>query len=207
MVKTAVQLDAAYPLPHKRPATASFGALYEPIPERDSEAFIDKVVRHDLYLALNNGLQGFQVYSWNNYTWDGASDTATWNWYKEAWYKHVKHFTDYDLDSVYLWGERRHDLRLDLVEGPWRIQWEQGTIIHDYPSVSMQNIQYGSKRYLILTNSSTEAVKVEVSGLPQGCIKTLDLLEDIYLPSNESINATLQPLDVKLYRIEPIEGS
>lgn len=207
VVKTATLLDAAYPLVRKRPATVSFGALYEPIPERDTEVFIDKIVEHDLYLALNNGLQGFQVYSWNNYSWDGASDTTTWNWYKEAWYKHVKRFTDYDLDSVYLWGERRHDLKLEFVQGPERIQWQQGAFPHDYPSVSMQNIQYGGKRYLILTNSSIEAVQVKVSGFPQGCMKTLDLHSGIYMASAGSIKATLQPYAVKLYRFEAIEGN
>lgn len=206
VVTTAEMLDTNYPLPHKRPATVSFGALYEPTPERDSAEFINKVVEHDLYLALNNGLQGFQIYSWYNYTFDGASDTTTWNWYKDAWYKHVKRLTDYELDDAYLWGDRRHDLRLEILRGPERMQWTQGSTNHDYPSISMQNIQYGSKRYVILTNSNTEAVQVEVSGFPTGCITSLDIREGKYQANNGAIKVTLQPLDVRLYRFESRDG-
>ena len=181
------------------PATVSFGALYEPIPERDTPEFIDRVVEHDLYLALNRGIQGFQIYPWYNYTWDGASDTTTWNNYKTSWYKHVKRFTDYGLNNAYLWGDKRDDLTLKILSGADRNEF------YDYPSISMQNIQYVDKRFVILTNSSTGIVHVEVSNFPNNCVKLLDIREEKYVDNSGSINTTLQPLDVRLYRFDPVD--
>jgi len=194
IVSTAKELDAIYPGKYPHAATGTLDALYEPIPSRDSAAMVDKIVEHWMYLGFNNGMQGYQIYSWYDYD---SVDTETWNWLKDAYYKHIKRLTDFKLDYAYLWGERRSDLNMQIITGPATVQ--------GYPSVSMQNIQYGIHRYVIITNSAASAVKVEFSGFPKNCVKTLDIHEDKYLSTNGSIDTTLQPLDVRLYRFDPVD--
>lgn len=193
---------------YKIPATVSFGIIYEPISERDTQMFIDKVVEHDLYLSLNKGIQGFQIYSWlasNSSTNPEFADENTWNWYKDAWYKHVKTFTDHKLDYAYLWGVRRDDLTVEILSGPSRIQWEERGEFFDFPTISMQNIQYGDNRYLILTNSADsdgQDVTVRIGNIPQRCASVLDIREGLYLSKGSSFATTLPPLGVKLYRFD-----
>lgn len=193
---------------YKIPATVSFGIIYEPILERDTSEFIDKVVEHDLYLALNKGIQGFQIYSWlapDRTTKPEFADEDTWKWHKQAWYKHVKMFTDHKLDYAYLWGDRRDDLTLQILSGPERIQWEERGEFFDFPTISMQNIQYGDNRFLILTNSADavgQEVAVRIGNIPERCTVVLDIGEGFYLPKASSFTATLPPLGVKLYRFD-----
>ena len=192
IVSTAQELDSRYPGKYKRASTASLDALYEPISSRDGAENISRIVEHWMYLGFNNGLQGYQFYAWNNYTGGAYADTQTWNWWRYAYYKHVKRLTDNKLDYAYLWGDRRSDLDMKIVSGP--------ATTHGYPSISMQNIQYGKDRFVVLTNSADSAVQVEVSGFPKNCVKTLDIRTGKDLPNNGAVSLILQPLDVRLFR-------
>jgi len=156
IVSTAKELDARYPGRYPHAATGSLDALYEPISARDSAVMIDKIVEHWMYLGFNNGMQGYQFYAWHNYSGGEYADTQTWSWLKNAYYKHVKRLTDYKLDYAYLWGDRRKDLSIKTLSGPEKIK--------GYPSISMQNIQYGSERFVMLTNSQMKLCRLKSAG-------------------------------------------
>ena len=206
VVKTAVAMDASYPVMRPRAKTGSLGALYEPTPSHDNLDSIRNHTMHDMFLGFNRGMNGFQFYSWYNYTGDKYSDKQTFNWYKTAYKESVKLLTDNGLDYVYLWGDRRGDLTLETVSGPDRIAWRQGIAFYDYPSISMANIQYGNYRYVGLTNSATQSVQVKISGFPKSRVKILDIRSGKYLSNVDDgyINPKLKPLDVKLYRVEEL---
>lgn len=187
---TAETLNTKYPKLRPHAATASLDLYYEPIPSRDTPEMLDKITEHWIYVGLNNGLQGFQLYAWYNYP---AMDKQTKAWMKAAYLKHVKRLTDHGLDYAYLWGDRRDDLDIEIVSGPAKA--------HGYPSISMANIQYGKERFVMLANSVDSPVQVKISGIPTDCVKALDIRAGKHLTINGSIMTTIEPLGVRLYKI------
>jgi len=108
-------------------------------------------------------------------------------------HKHVKRLTDYNIDYAYLWGDRRKDLNIKILSGPSKIK--------GYPSISISNTQYGKHRYVMLTNSASEAVKVEISGFPADCEAMLDIKTGNSTSLGTSIHPSIESLGVRLYKI------
>jgi hypothetical protein len=83
-----------------------------------------------------------------------------------------------NLQEPVLFGERRQDIRLEVVNGPAFIaaQPKAGTLEavegkidvqqERWPSVRLANIAYGNERVLILVNSAAAHVQVRLGGIP-----------------------------------------
>ena len=87
-----------------------------------------------------------------------------------------------NLQEAILFGERREDIALEVVEGPASIGITQGrgsggTELEAvegkidvggqrWPAVRLANIAYGHERVLIVVNSATQPVRVRVRGIP-----------------------------------------
>lgn len=191
MVSTAKALDSQYPQARPHAATMSHGLHYTPLSQERIDN-MDRIIPYWVFTAFNEGLQGMQVYSWyNHYTSISAEARASG---KAAYMAAVKLLTDQGLDYVYLWGDRRTDLTMEILSGP--------ATTYGYPSISMSNIHYNKHRYVILTNAAEEAVQVQISGFPLDCVKTYDILMDNYQDNNGQVSLTLQPLDIRLYKFE-----
>jgi len=99
------------------------------------------------------------------------------------------------LGRVFLFGKRKHDLTLKILDGPKKINKK-------YPSVSMANITYKNNRYIFLVNSSDKAIELIVGGLVYGSTVTV---QDIFLPEENftapegDFEVELKPLEVKAF--------
>ena len=193
VVSTARALDSLYPQARPHAATMSHGLHYTPLSQERIDN-MDRIIPYWVFTAFNEGLQGMQVYSWyNHYTSISAEARESG---KAAYMAAVKLLTDHGLDYVFLWGDRRTDLTMEILSGP--------ATTYGYPSISMSNIHYNNHRYVILTNAAEEAVKVQVSGFPLDCVKTYDVLMDNYRDNNGQVSLILQPLDIRLYKFEAL---
>lgn len=110
-----------------------------------------------------------------------------------AYLAHIKELTDNKLDYAYLWGDRRNDLIINILSGP--------ATVKGYPSISMQNIQYVKNRFIILTNSASKQVRVEVSGFPTDCLNLLNMHTGKNLSLDASVSLSIEPLGVRMYKV------
>ena len=107
------------------------------------------------------------------------------------------------LGQVFLFGERRDDLRLRVLSGPARVATAHATPI-EYPSVAMLDVAHPQGRYLFLANSANEPVRVAVEGLPRVPVR----VENVFEPEDQRVVAVgrfepaLEPLEVKAYRLD-----
>ncbi|HHW08500.1 MAG TPA: hypothetical protein GXX29_00840 [Firmicutes bacterium] len=156
-------------------------------------------VRHDVYLALIMGAQGVVPFSLA--TRSGFSQEA-WNAYYNAYARTARELNgELQLGQVFLFGERRHDLALTIIEGEPVVSPQIGTggisetIV--YPSVAMANIAYGRERYVFLANSSEAPVTVRIDGFPSQPVYARDVFTSEPLPPiASSVTISMAPLGV-----------
>ncbi len=157
--------------------------------------------RHDTYLSLITGAKGVAVFSMRvrvNFPAHGA--------YYEGFASVAREVCGpLNLGQVFLFGEVRGDLDMQIVSGPESIMLT-GVAKDDapavaYPTISFVDLAYGPHRYLMAVNSSYEPIEVRVTGLPQGNVAGEQLLADESVVINDrSFNATFAPMEVKAWR-------
>lgn len=174
----------------------------DPAPEE--AALIPQWVRHDIFLALATGAKGVFVFSSRIRADFEQRDT-----YYAAYEAVARQIFVKGLDQVFLFGERREDIHLDVTEGPAEVEFifPAGGIPEDqpiqYPSVSLANIAFGDARYLVLVNSAKEPVSVMLSGMPYGITQAQNLLEEgkPFEVVEGEFPAELEPLGVRVFRV------
>lgn len=136
---------------------------------------LHRLLRHDVFLAIVRGAQGFQVWSLHPF----RKEMTT---YLELMEGYGKAFGDLKpLQESILFGRRCEDVELSIVRGPaiipgapangGELDAVEGKIKvqnQTWPSVRMANIAYGKERTLILVNSAVEGVTVRLAGIPVG---------------------------------------
>ena len=174
-----------------------------------------RLLRHDVYLALARGAQGFQVWS----LFHSRTNLTT---YLELVHGYGEVFRELtapptNLQEAILFGERRTDVSLshlkgpefiaaapkagtlDAVEGKINVQSER------WPAVRLANLALGRERVLILVNSAVEEVRVRLKGLPASARLTTVSGGDATGIDKQSagVNVSLQPFAALLLRVSP----
>ncbi len=173
-------------------------------PPEDTLQWIDAWVRHDVILSLVDGAEGIMVFSLRR-----RPDFEAHAQYYEAYKKLAPLVMGEDgLGQVYLFGEKRDDLTLDILSGPDTVEVPPpGPASKDgpltYPSVVLDNRIYKGKRYITLVNSSDEAVEVVVGGIPYMTLVAHDVLSDApeFSVVEGEIMAALPPFGVSVFEL------
>ncbi len=148
-------------------------------PEPDQLADLDRWARHDMYLGLVSGARGAMIFSLR----PRANFTARKAYY-EAYAKVTRELRgSLGLERLFLFGTPRHDLRIEVTEGPPRLMLADkfgAALGHDllYPSVALFDVALEDKRYLILVNSANDPIEVEVKNFPLEPLRAESLFDE-----------------------------
>lgn len=148
--------------------------------ERDPAARnrLNRLLRHDVYLAIARGAQGFQVWSLHPFRTNMTTYLDLMKGYGEVFRELA--LPQFNLQEPILFGERRQDITLTIVKGrefiaappkTGSLEAVEGKIDVQkdrWPSVRLANIAIGNQRVLILVNSAAEAMDVRLTGIPSG---------------------------------------
>jgi len=147
-------------------------------------AWLHRLLRHDVFLAIVRGAQGFQVWSLHPF----RKNLTTYLKLMEGYGKVFRELLPpTDLQKAILFGQRRKDIAIEVVQGPAAISSApahgeeldagEGKINirgETWPSVRLANLAYGDQRVLILVNSAGEAVRIRLLGIPAAaCLQTV----------------------------------
>ena len=175
--------------------------------EQAAIAAVARWARHDAYAALVAGAEGIVIFSLRRRERGELQLTGELHdAYYQAYAKVARELTgELGLGEVFLFGERREDVRVQVVEGPTTLTLEyRNNEPVDYPTVGHAAIAVDRDRYIVLVNSSENAVSAVVSELPYGAdIPVHDLFSGRTFPLGEGeIEVNLEPLGVRAFRIE-----
>jgi len=166
-------------------------------PPEDSLAMIPRWARHDVYLSLVSGAKGIMVFS----GWRRPKFPA-FDRYCQAYAVCAREINGpLNLGQIFLFGQRRGDIRVRLLDGPARVSTAGNKPVR-YPSVAMLDVAHGQGRYLFLVNSANKPVRLMVEGLPQ----VLLVVESLFDRQKQRITRrgqfeqTLEGLEVKAFR-------
>jgi len=169
-------------------------------PPEELLPMIPKWVRHDVYLSLMTGAKGIVVFS----GWRRPKFPA-FDRYFQAYAECIRKINGpLNLGQVFLFGERRNDIRVQVLRGPAQIATAHKEPV-EFRSVAVLDVAHGKDRYLFLANSSNELVRVEVQGLPRTTITAEDLFEpgDKQIVGPTQWEQDLESLEIKAFRFEP----
>lgn len=181
----------------KRAAISALEMFRDPddLTERN-EAWLRKAITHDIYTQLAAGIDGFVVNTWA----DSTSLSQTTKSLQENLYLEILgQMSGAGLGSVFLWGEDRDDLSLEVIDGPAALDWYGLS----KPTIQMRNIQYGNSRFVLLVNSARENVMVNLSYFPPG-MHYLDIISETWHTLGSTFEETIEPLGVRIFKIERI---
>ncbi len=173
-------------------------------PPDELRPLIPQWVRHDVYLSLVAGAKGIMVFS----GWRRPKFT-TFDAYYEAYAQCARELNGpLGLGQVFLFGERRNDVRVRMLAGPARLELmgkgeHSEDRLGEYPSVSFLDAAYRRDRYLLLVNSANEPVRVAIEGMPRERLRMEDLIgaSDGMAVDGGRFELTLEPLGVRAFRI------
>jgi hypothetical protein len=161
---------------------------------------INTWARHDAYAALIAGAKGIVIFSASRRPKFPARTE-----YLKSYLQICKELTGkLNLGQIFLFGERRKDISISILDGPETVALKGRRINKKYPSISMANIAYKNCRYVFLVNSSNKPVEAVVGGLVYGSGITV---QDVFDPKQKftapegDFEVELKPLEVKAYRI------
>lgn len=161
-------------------------------------------VRHDSYLSLVSGAKGIVVFSMRKRP---SLPEPAWNAYRDAYYQLASELTgELNLAQVFLFGEPRDEIQIDVVEGPSEVEllFPNGGVKDPVPysSVNFLDVAYEDARYLFLVNSANEEVKVMAGGFPYDATLAETLFDErpSFNIAEGEFEITLKPLEVKAYR-------
>ncbi|RLD11959.1 MAG: hypothetical protein DRI44_02390 [Chlamydiae bacterium] len=156
---------------------------------------IPSFVKHDVYCALANGAHGFLIWSMGN---RAGFTTAAYTNYYSTYTKASKELHDLGLRDVFTFGKDVHSAMIDITSGATNLQLIYNDKTNYYPSISLRELNYNGKRYIVMVNSSEEQVDLRLNGLFEGA-SYKDLL------GNSSYNyLTTNYLDLSLAAREPV---
>ncbi len=172
-------------------------------PEPEEVARIPEWVRHDVYLSLVSGARGVLVFSLRK-----RADFPAWQAYYDAYRQVGSELLLGDkLGQVFLFGEKRTDLAVEIVDGPTTVEFTfRSADLNEpvrYPSIHWAEFAYGKERYLFAVNSANEACTAVVSGFPYDAVNVEPLSgkSRTSFPVGEGeFQTTFAPLEVKIYR-------
>ncbi len=155
-------------------------------PAKGEEAMIEPWVRHDVYLGLCSGAKGVVI--WSLFPRGGVKHT--WQRWYDAYAKCGRELGDErHLGEVFLFGEARHDLKVQCVDGAATIAGTSGQAaggetkgisneisttnekeraVHatKYPAFTVCERAFGVQRYLFIVNSTAKPARFRISGWP-----------------------------------------
>ncbi len=176
----------------------------QPAPEH--VAMIPKWVRHDVYMGLLSGAKGVVVFSMRRRPKFPAHEA-----YYKAYATVARELCGkLGLGQVFLFGQKRNDIKIDVLDGPRQIAPKEGTggirpPARTYPPVSILDLAHKKDRYLFAVNSANVPVRIRVSGLPTAKIvgdDVFDRAEPIDVDDG-AFEWRLDPLEVKALRFTP----
>lgn len=167
------------------------------------EADVAKIpawVRHDVFAGLTAGAKGVMVFSARR-----RPKFTQWEQWMQEYLRYSRMLAG-DLGQVFLFGERRDDITVDLITGPEKVPFSMASakVETEFSALDVANLAWNGSRYLFIVNSSNEPVTAMVSGLVYGKEVTVgDLLdgEKPFTAPEGNFEIALPPLGVKAYRI------
>ena len=178
-------------------------------PDPEEIPKVPKWVRHDVYLAMISGAHGFAIFSlFNRKTLNRA-----YKQYFDAYNRAAVELSgENGLGEIFLFGERRKDLKINIDEGvkefclKFRTPGTGGktAVEYRYPAISHADIAHSSGRYLFMVNSAGETLRCTVSGFPEGKIQIKDAVTGKLLQTveNRELQMRFKPYEVKLLKLE-----
>jgi hypothetical protein len=167
--------------------------LLNPELSQDTEPSEDKEirawVRHDVYLGLATGAKGVLIWSLHPRT----EVQRTWQLWYDAYAECGRELNGpHGLAQVFLFGERRSDLKVRLVTGEatsrvtlggtveagTTSEAERATREVKLPAWTSVEYAYGNSRWLFIINSSNDSSRFEISGWPKNSQMT-DAMTDM----------------------------
>ena len=175
--------------------------------QQPAEEELEKIpawVKHDVYLGLVSGAKGIVVFSARKRPKFPAYDT-----YFNAYVEVGKQLLGpMRLADVFLFGERRNDLLVEVTDGPAEIEFvfASGGVKEPikYPSLAHLDVALGNDRYLFVVNSANEPVTASIGGMPYNAVRAVSLLdnaEPIDVAEGE-FEYRFAPLEVKAFKLE-----
>jgi hypothetical protein len=145
-------------------------------PDPDQLELVPAWVRHDMYLSLVCGAKGVVIFSLRHR--DNFDAHAV---YAQSYARIARELTgELGLGQVFLFGERRADLSLTVIDGPatLALSWDVGgdkMRTEEYPSVAHLDVAHSTSRYLFAVNSARAPVRCWVTGLPEEVLTAIDV--------------------------------
>jgi hypothetical protein len=156
----------------------------------NNPAEIRRVIRHDAYLALVMGIKSLGIWSMS----ENRPNFATHNDQFLAYASVAKDLTgDLDLQKVFLFGEPRTDLKLQITSGTKTLPYtDVDGDKFKFDTLHSLDVAYGTDRYLFLVNSTEQAMGVNVTGLPTGY-----LMDNLFAQTTTEMHQTSLPLQLE----------
>jgi hypothetical protein len=171
-------------------------------PKPEEVALIPKWVRHDTYLGLVSGAKGVLIFS----LWPRAKFPSH-PVYLNAYCKVASEINGKpQLGQVFLFGEKRNDLKMNIVAGAKTASCEmrlRKVQTFTYPSISFANLAYKKARYLIAVNSLNQNVSAEFTGFPDK-IKASNAFNGAkaVAPASGKLKIAFKPYEVVALKLE-----
>ena len=178
-----------------------------------------RLLRHDVYLALVRGARGIQVWS----LFHSRPKLTTYLELLNGYGNVFRELTGptLNLQEPILFGERREDIALEVVQGPATIGIAQGrgsggpeleavegkinVAGQTWPAVRLANIAYRHERVLILVNSAAQSVRARLKGIPPtaiwGVVSGADAARRER--TDEDVEVTMEPFAAMVVRLCP----
>lgn len=199
-LKTARDADKTCPsyTGKKRAAISTLSAYIDPDDSTyRTEEWLRTFITHDVYTQLAAGIHGFNMFTWSR---SSKVSQKTKIMQENLYMEVLGLIAKSGLGEVFLWGDDREDIALQIAQGPKTIQWTKYDETYTVPSIQFRNIQYGANRYVLLVNSSKQVITVKLSGFPSG-MRMLDMIPDKWADFSAGITSTIQPLGVRMCKL------
>lgn len=188
----------------------------DPAPAEDAE--IERWVRHDVYLGLASGAKGVLIWS----LFPRRDVKRTWKLWHDAYARCGRELGgERGLGAVFLFGERRHDLRIGPVRGAGTIalplggdaepetttEAERAPRTVQHAAWTATEIAHGTSRFVFVINSANDPAAFTVAGWPAGSA-AVDAFtgEPVALPAASHLRLDLPAYGVAGIRLQPAAG-
>ncbi len=165
---------------------------------------IERVIRHDTYLALVKGIESLNVFS----GFENRPNLTTQNEQFEAYGSVANDLTgELNLQEAFLFGEDRDDLTIAVENGDSTF-----TYVHDdgstfeFPTLNYLNTAVGDERYLILVNSTESTMEVSIAGLPGEYVVENLFTGTTTTETAQTMSVTLDKLGVVALKLRQIDS-
>ena len=163
---------------------------------------IRRVIRNDAYLGLVMGIKSFDI-------WSMSENRPNFNTHNDqflAYASVAKDLTgDLDLQKVFLFGEQRTDLKIQITSGTKQFPFtDVNGAKFKFDTLHTFDAAYGSDRYLFMVNSTEQPMGVNITGLPTGYMMDNLFAQTTAEMHQTNLALTLDVLGVTALRFRPI---